>query len=416
MFNVGAGEAKIHFPEEVFPNPREAYTDVHDDPPAHALIVDSGERYCFIFVDLVDPGDWKEVRKQAADELGISAERVILHTTHVLSTPHCTKAHEISDDAEAARDQLQRQTILDAVLEAVKEAEETVVPAQVGMGTAICSLNANRVLETEDGYEQGICEMGKSDHRVPVICIKDMDGNLIVLLYAVNTSGAILEGSRLADGRRPVSGDLPGNSERILEEQLGAKAIYMTAATGDQWPVLRAVWEHKDKDGHLVTEDYGEQGFFMVELLSRRLAQAVAEEVPQIACQVPEGDLSLKKVTLTFPGHEMVRPPQMRELTRPLNFKETGEVKTDVYLLTLGDTLLIGCEPEICVQTAEDIRDGSPYKNTVIVEFVNGLADYMATEDLYEKAAPQAKKGCFMPGSAELFVDKVLDAVKTEDK
>ncbi len=413
MFNVGAGEAKIQFPKEVFPNPRENYTGVHDDPLAHVLIVDSGERYCFIFLDLVDPGDWDAVRSCAAEELGIPVEQVILHTTHVLSTPHCTKADEISDDAERVRDQLQRQTVLEAVQRAVKQAEVSVVPAQVGVGTTICGLNANRILETKDGYEQGICETGKTDHHVPIICIRDMEGNMLALIYTVNTSGAVLEGSRLADGKRPVSGDIPSGSERILEEQFGTKAIYTTGVTGDQWPVLRAVWEHKGRDGILQTKDYGEQGFLMVELLSRRLAQAVAEEAPKISCSVPKGNLHLEEITLTLPGHEMVRPPQMRELTAPLEFTQSGEVQTTVYLLSLDDTLVIGCEPEICMETADEIRVASPYKNTIIMEFVNGLADYMATEDLYEKAAPQAKKGCFMPGSAELFVTQVLEHLRS---
>lgn len=405
---IGIGKAEIVFPQEIFPNPRERYTGVHDCPLVHAMLAEAGERFCFVFLDLVDPGDWGEVRTAVAAAAEVPFANTVLHTSHVLSTPHCMHRDEYHSEEERTHDERQRDAILQAALQAVRGAKSSLEEVWVGIGSASCGINANRVLETAEGYVQGINEQGESDHTVPVICIRDAGGALKGVLYTVNTAAAVLEGSRCSDGSRPVSGDIASGSERLLEDMWNANAIYTIGASGDQWPVLRAVWDSIDQDGQLQTADYQEKGFFLVELLSRRLAQSVSQVIPGIPCHPVDAQASLHKLELSFPAHKRLPPPEMRKVTRTITFEPDGEVTTDVYVFTVGDTAVIGCEPELCVSTMGHIREQSPFRHTILMEFTNGLADYMVTEDLYEKCAPQCKKGRFNAGSAEQFEQQII--------
>ena len=105
-------------------------------------------------------------------------------------------------------------------------------------------------------------------------------------------------------------------------------------------------------------------------------------------------------------------PPAVRAVTRSVSFEEEGTLLLNSYVLKLGDTVIVGCQPEICVKTARELKAAlSPYR-VILMEFVNGTADYMASRELYEKAAPQSKKGCFMPGAAELFVKEMAEQIR----
>ena len=406
MIYAGIGECPVVFPQQVFPNPREQYTEVHDDPLVHVLVVEDAERFAFAFLDLVDPGDWLKVRQTLAEATGVRIDNAALHTSHVLSTPHC--AREYQNETERENDMVLRQTIADAVCAAAEMARSNLEPVEFGMATAYSQVNVNRVLETADGYAEGINEAGESDHSVPVICIKRTDGSLKGVLYAVNCAAGVLENSRLSDGRRPVSGDIAADSERKLQELLGAQAVYMLGASGDQWQILRAVSDQLDKEGHLVKNDRGELGFEFVDILGTRLAQSVAQAIPNAEYSDVSGTLKLYHQTVTLPGHKPLSPPEMRKITRHVEFEPGPDVEMEYVIFCAGETAVIGCMPEICVATLKRIRAASPFRHTVLLEFVNNHANYMVTRELYEKCTPQCRKGRFDAGAAELFEAHVI--------
>ena len=406
MIYAGMGEAAVHFPQQVFPNPREKYTDVHDEPLVHVLIIEDRERFAFAFADLVDPGDWESVRCLLAQAAGVEYENAVLHTSHVLSTPHC--AREYKNEAERENDLLLRQAIIDAVCAAAEAAAADIEPVEFGIATAYSQINVNRVLETVDGYAEGTNEAGDSDHSVPVICIKRLDGTLKGVIYTVNCAAGVLENSRLSDGRRPVSGDIASGSERKLQERLGAQAVYTIGASGDQWQILRAVTDGLDKEGRQVKTDRGALGFEFVDILSERLAQSVALAVPCAEYADVSGTMELHHRSITLPGHKPLPPPEMRKITRHMEFEPGPDVTMDYAVFRAGDTAVIGCMPEICAASLRRIREGSPFKHTILMEFVNNHANYMVTKDLYEKCAPQSRKGNFAAGAAERFEEDAI--------
>lgn len=407
MIHAGFAGVPISFPASVFPNPKEQYTHVHDDPLVHVLILQDSERYVFAFADIVDPGDWDAARRTLAAAAGTPFENAVFHTSHVLSTPHCFRG-EYPNEAEREKDQLLRQTILTAITDAAKAAVSNLEPVSVGIGYTYSRINVNRVLETADGYTEGTNEAGPTEHTVPILCFKDRNGKLKGILYTVNTAAGVLEHSRLSDGSRPVSGDIASASERKLSQWLGVPAAYTLGASGDQWQILRAVEDGLDPQGQPYKIDRMEQGFDFVDILSTRLAQSVMRELPSVVPLEEPVRAKLYTRTVTLPAHKELPPPQARKITRSVSFEPAPDVQMEYHVFCIGNAAVICCKPEVCVKTLQDIWEGSPFTHTILLEFTNNHANYMVTRDLYEKCAPQSRKGYFAAGAAESFASDVI--------
>lgn len=406
MIQAGFSGVPIFFLSSIFPNPKENYTHVHDDPMIHVLILQDKERFAFAFADIVDPGDWDTARQTLADAAGVPFANAIFHTSHVLSTPHCYRG-EYPNEAERKKDLLLRKTILDSISCAARKAAANMEPVSVGVGYTYSQINVNRVLETVDGYTEGTNEAGPSDHTVPIICFKKQDGALKGILYTVNTAAGVLEHSKLRDGRRPVSGDIASASERKLEEWLGVPAAYTLGASGDQWQILRAVEDGLDPQGKPYKLDRMEQGFDFVDILSTRLAQAVMQGLSSVVYSDENPFAKLYTRTVMLPAHKELPPPLARKITKSVCFEPAPDVQMEYHVFCIGDAAIVCCKPEVCVKTLQEIRNHSPFTHTILLEFTNNHANYMVTEDLYEKCVPQSRKGYFAAGAAELFAEDV---------
>lgn len=408
MIHAGFVGVPISFPASVFPNPKENYTHVHDDPLVHVLVIEDKDRFAFAFADIVDPGNWDTARQTLADATGARVENTVFHTSHVLSTPHCFRG-EYPSEAEQKKDLLLRESILNAISIAAQKAVANMEPVAVGVGYAYSQINVNRVLETVDGYAEGTNEAGPSDHTVPIICFKKQDGTLKGILYTVNTAAGVLEHSRLSDGSRPVSGDIASASERKLEKWLGVPSAYTLGASGDQWQILRAVEDGLDAQGKQYKTDLMEQGFVFVDALSTRLAQSVMQGLSSVVYSTESPNVTLHTRTVTLPAHKELPPPMARKITRSVTFESAPDVQMEYHVFCIGETAIICCKPEVCVKTLQDIRSKSPFAHTILLEFTNNHANYMVTEDLYEKCAPQSRKGYFAAGAAEFFAKDVIE-------
>lgn len=408
MLLAGFAGVPISFPTGIFPNPKENYTHVHDDPQVHVLVLEDNERFAFAFAGIVDPGDWDAARKSVAVAANVPAENVVFHTSHVLSTPHCFRG-EYPNAEEKEKDTLLRKTIFDAISSAAREAAASMEPVSVGISYAYSRINVNRVLGTADGFAEGTNEAGPTDHTVPILSFWKANGDLKGMVYTVNTAAGVLERSKLSDGLRPVSGDIAAASERKIRELLDVPASYALGASGDQWQILRAVEDGLDAQGKQYKVDRMEQGFDFVEILSTRLAQSVMRALSSAECIGQNLDPKLYTRAVTLPAHKELPPPQAMKITRSVTFEPAPDVRMEYHVFCLGDIAIVCCKPEVCVKTMQEIRENSPFSHTILLEFTNNHANYMVTRDLYEKCAPQSRKGYFAAGAAELFAKDVSE-------
>lgn len=408
---AGAGCGVIRFPREIFPT-WEGYTAIHDDPCVRVLLLESGAaRYAVMTLELVSV--WKDetdrIRRDAGKMLDIPAENVWFCVTHSLATPHLwtQEAAVCQDDWE--KDALMRAVIKDAAREAVRGALDTLRAARMGFGMGQCAVNVHRNVETKDGWWLGSGEGGPVDRSVPVLRFEDEAGNNIAVLFGYNCQPAVMDGSFTADGGRLVSADLAGASCRFVERQLGGGtvALYCIGAGGDAWPTLKAKRVVVGAAGSYREMDIHEDGFLLMELLGERLGQVVVQTAQAAVCAAMEGPLRLSRRSFSYQGQ---RIPRMEEIhpSRQYEYVPDGEKDSPIEALQIGDTVLLGIQPEICAQTEIALRERSPFAHTITITFVNGGAKYMAPAEYYDRITFQSMNSRFAKGSAEQFEENAI--------
>ncbi len=424
---VGAGKAEIKYTEKCFPNFRENYTHVHDDSLVQAIVFEGGIRFGFVAVGAVIYNASKEFTAEVAGLMDVPAENIVIHTKHVLSAPHCnweTAEHmkekaghmhkEITDEEAglyAERDCLMVGIIEDAIRAAAKAARENLQPAKWGFALGTTGFIVNRVVETEKGLQQGINAAGPVDRTMPVFRFDDMNGKPIAIIFNVNAAPGVMENSFYADGRRAASGDLASATEKILDSEYeGAVSMYVTGSTGNHWLALRGLLDTTDKNGHQKVRDLGEEGFILVDILSTRLAEDVVRAVESIETKEFEGKLAFKDFVFEYPGQKQFGPgaPKVDD------GKPVPPSKAGLSILAMDDTAIAFTGVEMGSFTYGNIKNGSAFKNTVLVEFAHPHGGgYLVEAEMYERGSYQANKSRFAKGGAELYEQDIIRSLNS---
>ena len=422
--NAGAGKCAIRYTEEMFPSPGENYTSIHDLPSAQTLVLEcGGEKTALVAINVVMFDDRNEIARRAAGILNIAEENVIVHITHVLATPHfghwdsveqwMARHHECSDLEEARRYMVRENMIyqahMDAVEEACRRAAGSMRPARLAIGTAYAEVNVNRVVNTDQGWWQGVNWGGETDRNVAVLRIDGEDGKGIAVLYNCNVAPGCMEFSETSDGGRAVSGDLANASQSVTESLLndGAVAIYTTGATGDQWQALRARLDWIDPDGTQTVTDLHEAGFDLMKVLATRLGERVAQTAAALTPADFEGGLALCSRRFAYEG-QRVTGADFRRPAKQCVYEPAGTVDSELKILTLGDIAIVCCGVELNVSSLKKIRNASPYKHTFLLEFAVGGGGYMPTSEFYDRITFQSLKSRYAKGAEERFVQDII--------
>ena len=427
---VGAGKTVINYTDAMFPNFGEFYTGVHDDAYVQVIIFEQEEKAALVAVDTVLLSEPEVIAANVASELGIPADCVIVHAKHVLSAPHANrnetpaKMLEMAqrrgfdltpEDAEGyvEKNAQMCDAVIEASVYAAKKAVASIVPVTMKYAVGNTDINVNRLVKTDKGWWQGHNPDIPADGSLPVLRFDDCDGKPVALLYFVNVAPGVLEFSKLADGSRPASGDIASESERRLEaEYEGAVCIYITAVTGDHWQALRAVHDTLDKDGHQTTTDLHETGFIFVDIIADRLKEAVISANEKTEVQ-SSGSLALDHFTFSYPGQK-VQGARMGQPSTEAVYLENGEQPLGLDVLRIGDdTAILFIGVEINSGTWKAIKEGSPFRNTMIVEFANkDGGGYLPEKEYYDKITYQSLKTRYFGGTAEKLAEDTVRILK----
>lgn len=432
QFCVGAGKADILYTEAMLPTFGENYTGIHDLPMVQALMLRGEESFAIVSVDTVILFERDEMLSAAAEELGLAREHILLHATHVLSTPHFHhwlsakdwrddpphRGAEVSDGEATlymARDNLIAKAHLDAVRQACRTARQTLQPARFGYGEAETAVSVNRVVETADGWWQGVNQDGPVDRCVGVLRFESLDGKLLAIAYNPNVAPGCLEGSTF-DGQRLISGDLASASERFVDRAYGegVVSLYLTGFSGDQWQALRARKDYLTREGRQVIEDLGSGGFALVDVLATRLGEQVVKASDGIDKLQPVQP-HLDRFGFVYTG-QRCSTGFADGPTRECRFEETEPLEAEIAILQLGDTAIVACGVELCYETAQKIKRDSPFTHTLIMEFTTPGGGYLPESVFYDRMSFQARKSRFARGTAERFGEDVLSSLREVKK
>lgn len=212
---------------------------------AKALVLEDhdGNRGLVLTLDLV--GIDRTLSQALCDSLkeryGLQREQIVICTSHTHSGPvvgrNLGPLHYLLIDApqrKAVDDWVA--TFQKQVVTVVGEAIDKLAPSKLTWGSGSTNFAVNRRENTEATVPQLRTEgklKGPSDHDVPVLAVRDAEGNLTAVLFGYACHSTTLNGYQW-------SGDYPGYAQIDLEESHpGCVALFFAGCGADQNPLPR---------------------------------------------------------------------------------------------------------------------------------------------------------------------------------
>lgn len=403
VLKAGAGIGTMHFPDHYFPS--DGFSGVHDDMHAKVLLLEQGEtRGAVVTLELPSIRPWEltdQLRAYAARVLGVSYDNLWLVMTHDLSAPHVPKTEE------------GRRLHMEILRRAVKTAAESALSSLQSVTVAhcegTCDVNANRDMESIDGWWVGIHGTGPSDKTLSLLRFDGEDGKPVAVLYSYALKSSVLEGAVMSNGKRYASGDVTGRAGVKAEERMGCPVLFVMGAAGEQVPKKKANYLELDQNRRFYTVNLAEEGYAILEELSGELADAVCAAAEEKVLE-RECDARLQFGNFAFHGdgqisysNELPAPPVLH-----FDYLPSPGEEIPVWYIRIGKAVMLGVKPEIMTPTFDEMKRSSPFAYTMMATLVNGGQGYIARDWDYDRYTYPGLKTPFRRGTDQVFLREVI--------
>ncbi|MCB1225642.1 MAG: neutral/alkaline non-lysosomal ceramidase N-terminal domain-containing protein [Verrucomicrobiales bacterium] len=354
------------------------------DLKASALVLEdaAGQRAALVCLDLISiPRDLHLAVAAALEKAhGIPIERLMLNASHTHCGPELRSHRTKGTDQPAQRDeeaQRYRQRLFETILRLVSTAITQARPATLDYHQARCGFAMNRRLNRLGRWQNAPNPDGPVDHRVPVLCVRDAEKNLVALAfgYACHCT---------TQSFQKFSGDYAGHACRLLEEQHpGCTALFVNGCSGDQNPYPRR-----------------EPGLEKIHGQTLATAVAAALQTPAqpltggLSAAYQEIPLAYEKVPTADGLRQHLQDPDRYEARRAralLDQLEAGETLPTSYpypvqVLRLGDQLtLVALGGEVVVDYSlrlqRELRDAIVW----VAGYSNDVMTYIPSQRVWEE-------------------------------
>jgi Neutral/alkaline non-lysosomal ceramidase, N-terminal len=361
---------------------------------------------------------WQGVAKALDSELGISPDSVLLTATHTHSAPFQP-----------------RPDMVELVVESVRRAQRSAVPARIGYGTGVSYINVNRNIidpETRRWWE-GANYDGPSDKTVAVVAIEALDGSPIAVYYNYAMHAVTVGQLDL------ISADAPGTASKYIEDSLGGDAIalWSSGAAGDQNPLyyqqtydLRNIriaeyasrgidisnamppgGQGLDKSDPQVIKLMNQQKQ-MISSMGQFLGEEVLRVVREMKRMASTVELRGSHTIASCPGRERIDSGRAGFAGQ---YKDADPVDIRLGLLLIGDIAIGAVNAEVFNLIAQRLKRESPYAHTMLATLTNGRAQsgYIPNDAAYGMYTFEVVSSRLAPGCAEdAIVNGILDLMK----
>jgi neutral ceramidase len=408
-----------------YPHVPRISTGVHDPLYAAALCLgDGAHRILLVAVDvlMLAPQTVRRCRDAITAATGISADHILISTTHTHSAPVTCDVLAFRDDPLVPpADPAYLRVVCDGIVDAAVRAWREARPARVAVTR---------------GYAQGVGTnrhdpAGPSDPEVGILAVRDADTDRLLALDLVYS----MHPTVLHEDSTQVSADFPGFTRAYLETQFpGVTVVYHTGPSGNQSPryaVTGQTFAEARRLGEslgrtvagavkvLRNKDYAKTGAVAaastgVTLPGRTFppvaeAEALLEEARAIYARLrhegaPHGPVRTAEVAV-FGAEERVT------LARAQERGEIAELlaryaEAEVQVLRVGNAAIVGLPGELFVEYGLAIKAASPV-TTSVVSLANGeLQGYITTPGA---TGYEAGISLFLPESGLIMVKAALD-------
>ncbi len=240
---------------------------------------------------------------------GLPREAVAICTSHTHSGPVVARNlgplhYYLIDPEQQEKIDAYAEVLLAKILEAVGGAFDDLAPARLQWGSGKCTFAVNRRENKEPTVPEsrgaGLLK-GPSDHDVPVLSVRDPEGDLRAVLFGYACHATVLSG-------QTWNADYPGYAQSDLEARFpGAVALFWAGCGGDQNPVPRRELP--------IAEAYGAD-------LAARVADVLRAHMPEL-----EPTLELAYREIEAPLDTLPTTDELRENTASTNRFEVARAK-----------------------------------------------------------------------------------------
>lgn len=396
--------------------------DIEDDLYARALVVGDGDNtVALVATDLL----WvpmymtREVRDIVATKTGIPAQNVMICASHTHFGPKIYRETKLGPNVQDnSVDDAYVQTLTKKLADAVLLAHRDMCDARLGAnrnelaevsyhrrprnadGTVTMAFNlpenviATRQIVHEpsgstrvtfsypDGQPQRT--FGPIDPEVWVLRVEDANG--VLLGSMVNFACHAVSGSAYADWFYSISGDYPGETQRVVERVEGGVCLFTSGTAGDIVPLKR-----------------GKEPRYYV---GRALAGAAVRGLQFVPMS---DDLTVEARTMAI---EIPLKEDLEESRIVDADASQGPLKTEIQLLRFGDVYLLGLPGEILVEVGLAIKARSPVERLIIASLSNDVIGYVCHADAYDEGGYEPVEGTNLAkGAGEIIIDRALTLI-----
>jgi len=382
---------KTPIPMSGYGSRKEPFKDVHDDLFARAVVFSDGvSKAALLSVDLIGLSHefWEETTGRIEGETGIPVDHFLLAPVHNHDAP-VTRVYVRSENSDVAA---YVDWLKDTFVKVVKDAAADVRPASIGAGTGICKMNINRRAQDGKGnVTLGRNPYGPCDHDAAIVRIDGADGKPRALL--INWP---CHGTTLGPNNYHISGDWPGAASRYVETKLGGGVIapVTAGASGNINPI------------------YGPHIDF-VEVRSYSYAvDAIGEDLGKEAIRVADSIVTTRNAPISA-AQKVINLPRKNEKTnlQQPEFRKGRGVLVRLSVLKVGTVVFAGISGEVFTEIGMQIKEKSPYRNTIVVTHCNGSSGYLVTDKAYEEGGYEPRSTRVEHGAEKALVDNIIEMI-----
>ena len=123
-----------------------------------------------------------------------------------------------------------------------------------------------------------------------------------------------------------------------------------------------------------------------------------------------EGEIEQAKINAQKESDEIASTPEIREAMKILRIHNLNNQPIEAEVLTfgLGDASIVALPGEIFVELGLAIKEGSPYKNTLVLTLANNSIGYIPNKDAFQYGAYEVEVSMIAEGEGEKLVESSL--------
>ena len=427
-------------------------TGTIDPLKAKAVVFRQGDRAAaWIAADLtgVSRDLCVEVRKKASAETGIPEQHITVSATHSHTAPaYYRHLYEFLGGKTSAEESPYPARLIEGIVAAIVEANGAVQPAVIktGSGQQEVPVSFNRRFVMKDGSVQtwqrfsnpkvvraagpidpeiGLALIQSAGDRKPLAVLSNFALHLDTvggLLWSADYPYFVEQGVKKELGNDVISifgigacGDInhcdPARKERNKTDFIGnSLAGTVCAALADLETVESPTFQVRTAPVDLPLQDVtDEQLQRAMELMPRAKAGEKTDFFEQVK--------ATKAMVLDQLRNDPARVPSEQYISFGLSHAWGGigeSLPAEVMTVTVGDDLALVFLPgEIFVELGLAIKQGSPYRSTMVVELCNCVETiYVPTRAAYAGGSYEVTNSMVEPGTGEMLVETALKLLR----